>query len=75
MRAKVVHHDMKFAVNVLGSDRLHERKKLLRTASGVAFASDFSSRDVQRTEQVDCAMPDVVVSPFLCFVDVMGSSG
>ena len=49
VRAKVVHHDMKFAVDVLGSDRLHERKKLLRTASGIAFTSDFSSRDVQRT--------------------------
>jgi hypothetical protein len=54
---------MKFAVDVLGSDRLHERKKLLRTASRIIFTSHFSSGDVQRAEQVDCAMPDVVAAP------------
>src|SRR5436309_14346269 len=72
VRTKVVHHNMKFAFNVLRGDRLYEENKLLRTASEIAFTGDFSSRDVQRAERVDCAMPDLVVSPFLCFVEGHG---
>jgi MFS family permease len=63
VRAQVVHHNVNLAVNVRGGDRLHECQKLLGSTPRVAFSGDFTRRNIQRSEQIDGAMPDVVVCP------------
>ena len=72
VRAKVVHDDVKLPISVLSLDRLHKREKLLCSASTVAFPGDLTRRDVQRPEQVDRAMSDVVVRSFLRFIERHG---
>ena len=72
MRTEVVDYHVDLEVNVVGGDLLHEGDKLLRSTPWIAFCGDFTRRDIQRPEQIDGAMPDVVVRALFRLIEGQG---